>query len=388
MRRKLIFICLYIPSILMAQNGVNFQEITLSEAFVKSKTENKPVFFFGFASWCTHSKKMREEVFTDSVVASFYNTHFICIRQDLEKGEGVELHKKFNVKSYPTFIFLNPDGTTLYRMGGESTSSEFIEHAKNALIKENQLPYLEKQFESNIGDSTRCYAYLVALKRGSLDFDDMLQKYLNTKSETQLLTPLNWKILSNGVTDIHSKYFQFILDHKKDYSLLASLTRVQRKIFYTIKQQLDIAADANDTTTYAGLRTIATSLQNPQVDSLVFTIDLKLFEYNKNWSSYVSTTVQNVKIYVWNSYSQLQNIADIYLKNIMDTVALTQASHWAKRSLELNDSYGGYILAAKLFLKSGDNLNAKKYAQQGKDLAMKYGWNFSEADLLLKELKQ
>ncbi len=34
----------------------------MQEAFAKSKAENKNIFFMGFASWCTHCKKMQEVI--------------------------------------------------------------------------------------------------------------------------------------------------------------------------------------------------------------------------------------------------------------------------------------------------------------------------------------
>ena len=39
------------------------------------------------------------------------NPKFICVKYDMEKGEGPELAKKFGVRAYPTFVILNTDGT-------------------------------------------------------------------------------------------------------------------------------------------------------------------------------------------------------------------------------------------------------------------------------------
>ena len=37
---------------------------------------------------------------------------------DMEKGEGVELAKKYNVKAYPTYLFINGDGEVVHRVLG------------------------------------------------------------------------------------------------------------------------------------------------------------------------------------------------------------------------------------------------------------------------------
>lgn len=49
------------------------------------------------------------------------NPKFICVKYDMEKGEGPELAKKFGVRAYPTFVILNTDGTVRHKFvgGGE-----------------------------------------------------------------------------------------------------------------------------------------------------------------------------------------------------------------------------------------------------------------------------
>jgi thiol-disulfide isomerase/thioredoxin len=371
---------------MMAQSDIKFQDISLQEAFARSKTENKLVFFMAFASWCPHCNKMMKEVFTDPTVADFYNSHFICIKKDMEKDDGIELHEKYKVKGYPTFIFFDSTGTTLYRMGGESNAETFIEHGKSALTPERQLPYLKQQFESDSSNSEKCYAYVVALKRGAFDLNSVMQQYLATKNDSELLNEINWKILSNGITDINSPYFKFILDHQKEYSTIASPSRVQRKIFYTVKQQLETVLAANDTINYIKLRNSAASIQNQQVDSLLFTMDITLYEFNRNWNAYQTETLLNTKNYAWNNADLLTRICETYLKNITDSSAVAQAAIWSSRALELNASYSNYILAAKLFQKSGNFPQALKMAQQAKNMAKQNGWDFSEADKLLNEM--
>ncbi|MCY7410050.1 MAG: DUF255 domain-containing protein, partial [Chitinophagales bacterium] len=149
---KFIFslLLLFVSRFSFAQTQIQFQEITLAEALQKSRTDHKPVFLECFESWCTHCNKMKEEVFTDSSVAAFYNSNFICIQQDLEKGNGPAMHLMFAVKAFPTFIFLDSINTTLYRMVGEFKAADLIEQGKNALNPEKQLPTLKNIFESDI----------------------------------------------------------------------------------------------------------------------------------------------------------------------------------------------------------------------------------------------
>jgi thioredoxin-related protein len=381
------FILLLLPFIVSGEQ-IQFQNISLKQALAKSKDENKPVFFMGFATWCEHCHNMRTEVFTDSGVANFYNSHFICIEQDMEKGAGVQLHSQFHVQSYPTCVFLDGNGTVLYQTVGEYNAADFIQQGKNALTPTMQLPYLKQQFYADVSDPTNCYQYLVALRRGMLDFSDVARKYFATKTDQELMDELNWKILANAVTDIHSLQFQFILNHQKEYGQIASPARVQRKITYTVQQYLDPFIANSDTAGYFKERSAAAAIHNHQVDSLLFTMDIALYEGTNNWPKYQEETLQLVKVYVWNDYHILHDIADNYLKHIDETSALAEGASWAKHALELNQDYGTYILAAKLFLKAGDKSSATEMAQEGKDLATKNGWSTAEADQILSQLSQ
>jgi thioredoxin-related protein len=380
----LMFACL-LPAASRAQSNIVFREITLPEAFAASKNENKPIFFMGFMSWCEHCKKMKEQVFTDSAVAAFYNTRFICIHKDLEKDEGLKLRRTYSITSYPTYIFFDSTGTTLYRMGGEYTPPTFITQGLNALTPEKQFPYLKKQFEANIGDPDNCYTYLTALKAAKLELNEVMQKYLSTKTDSALLNELNWKILANGVTDINSHYFYFILHHQSEFAAIASPQRVERKIYYTVKEQLERVASA-DTQYYSQLRQTASAIGSPQVDTLLFATDIAYYQKAKNWNAYKNTTLGSTQKYAWNDEAKLSEIAHYYLAFITDTVALLQAARWAERANDLKETYRGYLTSARLYQKAGDKLSASKNAQKGKDFSMKYGWDYAEADTLLKEL--
>jgi thioredoxin-related protein len=370
-----------------AQQSLQMNENGLDAALEKSKVEHRPVFLMCYASWCPHCKAMKNKVFTDPSVAHFYNQNFICIAQDMEKGVGIELHEQLKIESYPTFIFFDSNGTTLYRITGEFKAPDFIQEGINALTPEKQLPSLKQQFEKDVSNADNCLRYLRALKKGGLDCSSMVSAYFATRSEKQLLTEMNWMIISNGITDINSREFQFVLSHQKEFASITSPERVERKIIYLVNGLLNPLVIAKDTVNYFIKRESAAVIHNQKVDSLLFNFDVKLFEITGNWNAYKKTTLTAADAYVWNSYSQLNEIANVYLNHISDTIAIKQAVKWIKRSLVLNEEYGTCILGAKLYLKIEDKQDAILMLKQGKNIALKDGWDFTEGDNLLKELQ-
>src|SRR5271170_4928829 len=118
MKVPIVIFSLFIllPAVSLAQSdSIRFQDVSLQEALKMAQAEKKPVFFMGYASWCEHCKHMKEKIFKDSAVADYFNKHFVCVKQDMEKGDGIKLHALFQVRLYPTYVFLDGDGTTLYQ---------------------------------------------------------------------------------------------------------------------------------------------------------------------------------------------------------------------------------------------------------------------------------
>ena len=51
---------------------------------------------------------MAQTVFSLPTVGYYYNQTFINLKIDAEEGEGVTLAKKYGVRSYPTYAFIDP----------------------------------------------------------------------------------------------------------------------------------------------------------------------------------------------------------------------------------------------------------------------------------------
>jgi len=117
----------------VTESGViQFNTASWNEILASAKEENKPVFLDISASWCGYCKRMKSKVYTEPEVAKLYNATFINVSVDGENGEGIQLAKKYGVKGYPTFVFLNPDGNISYQTSGFHNKEQFLELAKKA----------------------------------------------------------------------------------------------------------------------------------------------------------------------------------------------------------------------------------------------------------------
>ncbi len=136
--KKLLLIVsvLCLSATLGFSQGIKFEEGTWSEVVAKAKAEKKPIFIDLYATWCGPCKVMAKDVFTDKGVGDKYNASFVNYKVDAEKGEGVTLAKKYGLKGYPTFIFIDPaNEKEIYRVMGSMPPAEFIAEADKALAK-------------------------------------------------------------------------------------------------------------------------------------------------------------------------------------------------------------------------------------------------------------
>ncbi|MNQ54989.1 Thiol:disulfide interchange protein DsbD precursor [compost metagenome] len=383
----LFLLCISIQTV-KSQNQFVPNDTPYKKALETAKTEGKPLFIMLYADWCPHCNLMKKEVFSDPNVIDFLKENYVCIWKNIEKEEGLALKNKYNTKSLPTFLFLDSNETLLYALKGEMKTAEFMSEAKYALNSRMQLPYLEKEFLSDPSNSTKFFAYLNTLKKGKdrTELSVPTHIYLKTQSDAQLVSEINWRIIANGVTDINSREFQYVLKHQKEFAAVASQNRVDRKVESIVTELLRPLVDNLDTVNYYKQREVAKSIRLQKADSLVFKFDLTLAERTEKWQFYKKVTLDNTQKLVWNDTSFLKDIGQTYLKHINDTESLKKSIFWVKHSLELNDSYDGNLLVARLYNKIKDKKSALQYANDAKVICTEMTWNTKEVDTLLAEL--
>lgn len=387
---SLLFLCLSLQTI-QSQNQFVPDDVPYKTGLENAKLQGKPLFVMLYADWCPHCNQMKKEVFSDPAVMDFLKKNYVCVWKNVEKEEGIALKDKYNTKSLPTFLFIDPSNETLlYALKGELKKADFMTEANYALNPKMQLPYLEKEFLADPSNSNKFFAYLNTLKKGKdrTDLSIPTHIYLNTQSDAQLVSELNWRVIANGVTDINSREFQYVLNHQKDFAAVASQNRIDRKIENIVNELLRPYVDNLDTINYYKQREIAKSIRLQKTDSLVFRFDLTLAERTEKWQYYKKVTLADTEKLAWNDASFLKEIGQTYLKHITDTESLKKSISWVKHSLELNDSFDGNLLVARLYNKIKDKKSALKYVKDAKVIGTEMGWSTKDVDDLLIELNK
>ena len=208
-------------SVVAFAQGVDFQDLTYREALEKAKAENKLVFMDCYTSWCGPCRIMSNEVFPQKEAGDYFNPLFVCVKYDMEKGEGPELAKQYGVRSYPTFLLIRPDGTVQHRIVGSSELPEFIERVERGLNKKTCLLYLDGRDASGKMKRQELPIYYQVLRDANMDVkaDSVYKELISQLTEKDKLKAEYWFIVSN--CRVGSKDFNLIL---------ANLPRIEKNI--------------------------------------------------------------------------------------------------------------------------------------------------------------
>lgn len=128
--------------------GTQFFKGTFAQALAKAKQENKKLMVDCYTLWCGPCRYMATNVFPNDTLGKFMNEHFVCMKLDMEHGEGPERNKTFHVKAYPTFIFFDADGKEMNRFEGMAYQEEFQKRCERILKGEAPISEETKKEEA------------------------------------------------------------------------------------------------------------------------------------------------------------------------------------------------------------------------------------------------
>ena len=111
--------------------GIQFTEAAWKDILKKAKAEKKVIFLDAYASWCGPCKLLQKNVFTKKAVGDFYNSKFINVKMDMEKGEGPALSQVYPLEAYPTLLYIDANGRVLKKVLGLQTPEDLIAIGKS-----------------------------------------------------------------------------------------------------------------------------------------------------------------------------------------------------------------------------------------------------------------
>lgn len=227
-----------------AQNkSIDFkQEGTFSDRLAEAGKSKKLIFLDAYTSWCGPCKVLAKEVFTVDSIADFFNANFINVHYDMEKGEGLELMKRYksDITGYPTLLFINDKGEIVHKIVGAPTAKEFLEMARPALSPELSLKGLAQRFEAGDRSISTVTAYLKTLGNSNdrAKSKAAATSYFDALSTDELKKPEVWALMTKYLFNTESKSFKYILGHRVEFNKSIGEEKVNSYLLRTLSGEV------------------------------------------------------------------------------------------------------------------------------------------------------
>ncbi|MCT4586624.1 MAG: thioredoxin family protein [Carboxylicivirga sp.] len=204
--------------------GMEFFHGTWEECKAEAKKENKKIFIDFYTKWCGPCRAMAKNVFPLPAVGELYNKHFINYKVDAEVGEGPALAKQYEVKGYPTFIYADAEGKSIYEGSSIGAGDEegFLRLARLALgLEEKTWAWYEEEYNDGNRKTEFLEAYFnarMAEKSMPPSVDDLWDLY-NSYPEAERWEgkPLQ---MAFWQAKYGNKFYELVKSNKEKFPLL------------------------------------------------------------------------------------------------------------------------------------------------------------------------
>ncbi|WP_442589165.1 thioredoxin family protein [Pedobacter sp. AW31-3R] len=244
MKAILMLIMLTLGTTVFAQNQkINFEPVSLSDALKKAKATNKLVFVDCYTEWCIPCKQMEATVFKTDSVAAFFNSKLVNLQIDMEKGEGPEVLKTYNIGAFPSYLLIDGDGKVLYKFVGGMPAEEFMVHIRKGMKADNEEARMLARYAAGERQPDLLRA-LVLLKLRIMEIE--VGKHINGElmdllTPEQRALPENWVLFEENryamyLSNVDTRNFNYLADNWRDFAATNHKDSVDKKMSHIFRK--------------------------------------------------------------------------------------------------------------------------------------------------------
>jgi len=368
----------------LAQEGIQFEEGNWKKILAKAADQDRLIFVDAYAEWCGPCKMMARDVFTQAEVGEYYNSNFVNAKIDMEKGEGTGLARKYQVRAYPTLLFIDANGQLVHRAVGYQDAAAFLQLGREAQDPSKQIAAMERKFEAGERDPEFLRNYAIAAA-------DAMAANANEIATTHLSTQKDWtgeaemQLIFQAATQMDDPYFKEILKRREAYEALFSERYITNKIQRAILQTLSAEDGEEKMMADAEAKFKAAFPENP--GPIFANFKMNYYSIN-NPDAFPQAAVDYLRDYPSEDANELNSIAWTFYESVDDKKMLKEAVKWAERSVEIESTFYNNDTLAALYYKLGNKKAAKAAAKKAIELAKASGEDYTETKELLEKIER
>ncbi len=350
--------------------GIEFFEGSWQEALEKAKSEGKIIFVDAFATWCGPCKRMAKTVFPDEAVGKFYNKHFVNLKLDMERGEGLKFRQKYPVSAFPTLYYIDANGEVVSKVRGAQQVESFINIGKEALSKVDYSKAYAEEYEGGNRDPELIYKYVRALNRSGKPSLKVANDYLQSQSD--LTTAHNLKFILEATTVADSKIFDLLIEYRSKIEAVTSEEAVRERILNACEGTVERAIEYRSEALLEEAKEKMKKHYPEAANSFALQEDMHFCLALNESEDYLDACKKYAKKEAKGDPEELLDLAKTISKHYSaQSAAMEQAEEFAKDAAKRGNQYNYYFFYAQILNQNGKKEEAREAAFQSLKLAEK-----------------
>ncbi len=364
-----IVLCLAFVHTVSSQS-INFLS-SLESAKTEALSSDKLIFVDVMADWCGPCKLMEKEMNADTSLINYYNKHFVNLKINEKNNE--KFLKLFEIKSFPTILFLNKSGQVVERLNG-AKNAKYLKDKGVAMQSAKSI--YNKDFTTKKGEKFNEEAFLAEISKAISPMSLTARNgYLNMV--VQKGQPFAKPLLTKYNSAITFPVFQeaYININDKSDKPLAENLMVS---FLTSDRNFQ-----NDNKIKSGCENLSqlTGISKEKVLAYIIAyrdlIVLKPIGMSSDESQYLSSKA------LLNQYPESADMALLHqafteaVKKESDEILMTNLSAALMSKIGIDADYRYHDIMSVIFMKQLKNKEADKSLSQAKAMAKKLGLKFT-----------
>ena len=335
--------------------GIDFFHGTFDEAKAEAEAQGKLIFMDAYAVWCGPCKMMTNSVFPQQEVGDFFNANFINLKVDMEKGECVDLRRKYGVSAYPTLLIIDAKGEVVQSIRGARNAEGLIAWAKKVALPN---PGLSKELQEKYDNGDRDAALmrdLIKVKAAyKEDYNGLFEEYVNGLSEEEIVDPKNVNFIFEQTTSPESPGLEVIADYKEYFADVKGADVMDSKLTGIARNAANLATKQKD---IAGVNDAIDFLNKYKPENYKETSSELMVGYygsTEDWSSYDKAVTKHLAKYKKGDDAAYRDVAWNYYMKIDNEASLRKAEKWMQTNIKTNNTYENNLIQSYLLYKLED----------------------------------
>jgi hypothetical protein len=308
----------------------------------------------------------------------------------MEKGEGISLKNTYDIRAYPTLLFITPEGNIVHkRVGAAQQVQDYLDMGAIALSPEHRFSACVEKYKSGLNTPDFIYEYCQRLADAYMPVTDVLKNYFVTQSDDKMTDKVNWNIIRKFVSDMDMPAFNFLLKHQDDYASRYTKDSVDNKISEVFLNALVRATRSAQMTddSYNALKLKIKGTGYKGADKVCVTSDLMLYQLRGDKQKFMDLAYDKVDKYFGDDYTMLNNFAWNVSELTTESKYQSKALSWSKHSVEMKSEAFNNDTYARLLYKTGKKDEARKYERIAIALAKEQHLPVTDYEAALKAME-